>query len=76
MGVLNSVSALRIPLLQPKGHVNTGQDFSLLVDTRSLKLILLPSADRFLISHLNDSHMQGAVTRSKQNYSTKNILSS
>lgn len=74
MGALNSISALSIPLLQPEGHVNKGQDFSPLVDTRSLKLILLPSADRFLISHLNDSHMRGTVTRSKQNYSTKSLL--
>lgn len=71
MRALNSVSALSTPLSQPGGHVNKQQDFSPLVDTRSLKLILLPSADRFLILHLNDSHMQGTVTRSEQNYSTK-----
>lgn len=72
---LNSRAALSIPLFQPEGHGNKGQHFSPLVYTRSLKLILLPSADKFLISHLNDVHMQGTVTRSKQNYSTKSLLS-
>jgi len=51
MGALNFSSASSTPLAKPEGHINEGQNFSPLVDTRSLKLILLPSVDRLLISH-------------------------
>lgn len=72
MGLLKSLTSA----LQPEGSAHKDQDSSPLVDTRSLKLILLPLDDRFLISHLRDFHMQGTVTKYKQNYFMKICLSS